>query len=878
MANTPTVTVGVPTFNGSATLEATLDSIQSQTFGDFRVILSDNASTDATREVCERFCRADERFRYQRQETALDGIANFISVRDQAEAPYFFWIGDDDRIGPDFLAETVKFLEAEPGFGAATGVSAYRTGEPADPVIWTAPHSLLAPDGAARMSHYLEFLTDNSEFYSLFRREVIQGVAPVKEHGWDWILMADVVWRAPLAVLPQITIHRHDKWRRKERHREAVAASGSSAIQAQHPHLTTAVRHFLHVSATGRQYERLGARARLELAAQIYRIYVRTKENVPERLDLVDAVHQLMPDLVKEGALIRLAAAVRAAAAESGGGAVAAEVLDQFDLWRLGAGAAEASPGGEPEDAGIGAVVCAALEGHVSKRFRRLPLDAYGGRDLAVALRSAAVTQDLFATTEEHSAFVEFQLQTLADVARMGAADVTHRLPRQSAAYVGAIHRYLQALNFIPMFLAEGNLRPFLEARGNLAEILLRTTGHPVDFDFGRRPRHERLRVGVLATALGSYTDTFTTMPAVAHLDRSRYQVIVLTLNPLQGQASPAEHYFRSLADRLVHLTGGLPDKVRAVREAELDFLLIGNNISAVTNELFLMCAHKLAPCQVALNPCCVTTGLASVDYYLSGTLCEPGEGAQDHYREKLWLAGGPAHVRAIVPGELRRTEVERAPAGPVTLVSAANFYKLAPELRRTWMEILAKTRNTHLLLMPFGPAWSNQYDGVKLGGLLRGDAEEFGVDPSRVSLSKTFESVAELRRAMAAGDLYLDSFPFAGFNSLLDALECGLPAVARAGSAFRSMMGESVLRCLDLPEMVADSRERYVQLAIDLVEDEQRRRDLSRVIADRMAAGPRFYDARWYSGQFAALFEAQPRQPEGPGRFDPRKAFTAGS
>lgn len=884
MANTPAITVGIPTFNGCATLEATLDSIQAQTFGDFRVILSDNASTDATRELCEKFCRSDARFTYHCHQTGIGGIRNFIWVRDQADTPYFFWLGDDDRISPDFFAEAVKFLETERGFGAVTGVSAYRTGEPQDPVIWTAPHSLIAAQGAERLCHYLEFLTDNSEFYSLFRREVIGDLESTDVHGWDWIIMADVAWRARLAVLPQITIHRHDKWRRKERHREVAAIAGIKNVQAQHPHLTTAVRHFLHVAATGHLYERLGARTRLELASQVYRSYVRTKERVAERIDLADTIHQLMPEVATEGALLRLAAVLRSAAAEPGGGALAAELLDEFNLWSLAGATAGgmAVPGEDAAATGesnwMGSVVSATLDGHVSDRFQRLPLDAFSGRELGVALRSAAVTRDLFATSEDHREFVEFQLQTLADVARMGAAEVTHRLPRQSAAFVNAINRYLHALNFIPMFLLEGNLRPFLEARGNLTEILLRTTGHQLDFESAPGMGRAKPRVGVLVTALTSLTDAFTTIPAVSHMDRSRYEIILFSLNPFHAQRSPAESYFQSIADHRVHLSGGLGDKVRSVREADLDFLLIGNNISAVTNDLFLMCAHRMAPCQVALNPCCVTTGLASVDFYLSGTLCEPCESAQDHYRERLWLADGPAHVRAIVPGELRSPTVEKQAGGPVTLVSAANYYKLVPDLRRAWMEILARTRNTQLLLMPFGPAWSNQYDVVKLSGLLRVEAEELGVDSSRISLSKTFESVADLRRAMATGDLYLDSFPFAGFNSLLDALECGLPAVARAGSAFRSMMGASILRCLDLPELVADSRERYVQLAVELAEDEERRRELSREIAGRMVASPRFYDASWYSGQFAALFEAQPRRAAASGRFDPRTVFTTGS
>ena len=91
LANTPKITVGIPTFNGSATLAATLDSIQAQSFGDFRVIVSDNASTDSTREICEEYCRADARFEYHRKEEGIGGIGNFNWVREQASTPYFFF-------------------------------------------------------------------------------------------------------------------------------------------------------------------------------------------------------------------------------------------------------------------------------------------------------------------------------------------------------------------------------------------------------------------------------------------------------------------------------------------------------------------------------------------------------------------------------------------------------------------------------------------------------------------------------------------------------------------------------------------------------------------------------------------------------------------
>jgi len=853
MSQKPRVTIGLPTLNGSATLARALDSLQAQTYEDFRVVVSNNASTDRTAELCEEYCRRDSRFFHHRHEARIPGQINWQWAMEQTGTPYFMWLGDDDHLSPDFLAGTVEYLDAEPGCGAVTGVSVYRTDNPSDPAIWTVPRGQIAVKAEDRLTQYIEFLTDNSELYSLCRVESVKGLEFLDVHGWDWILMGDIVWRTPLAVLPHWTVHRRDQWRRPQRHAEVV---GAKKLQGENPHLTTAVRHFLHVAAMGRQYEGLGAARRVELAWRLYGKYVRTKINVPEKLDFTDAVKKLVPETMEAGGLMKLAAALREAAEEEGSGPLLAEVFDGFDLWKLGSGT-----NGRPLiETGMRGVVAATLDGHVADRFRRLPLASYNGQELTVALRSAAATKEFFFTAAEHEEFVEFQMQTLMDLSAMSGADVALNGPRQSGPFLLALNRYLQALNLIPVFQTEENLRPYMEARGNLTEILLRSTGHALDCRFPSQTARTRQRVGVLMTTLASHTDAYTTMPAVEHLDRSRYEVIVLSLYPFQAGASKGEMHFRSLADRLVHLTGSLKEKVQMIRSAGLDYLLIGSNITAVTNELFLIAAHKLAPCQVALNPCCVTTGLRSVDFYLSGRLCEPGA-AQEHYRERLYLADGPAHVRARVAGDQAAPAPVARGGGPVTFVSTANFYKMMPEVRRTWLEILSRTSGSRLWLMPFGPAWSDRYEKAKLLAAFAEEARELDVDPGRIELADTFDTVDRLRQAMMQGDVYLDSFPFAGLNSLMDALECGLPAVVRAGNSFRSMMGESLMRCLELPELVAGSRDEYVRLAVKLAGDTERRRGLEATIRERMAAGPRFYDARWYSRQFADLFEMQPAQ-----------------
>ena len=68
LGKSPRVSIGMPVYNGAAFLKESLDSLLSQTYGDFELIISDNASTDETESICRSYAAGDPRVRYQRQE------------------------------------------------------------------------------------------------------------------------------------------------------------------------------------------------------------------------------------------------------------------------------------------------------------------------------------------------------------------------------------------------------------------------------------------------------------------------------------------------------------------------------------------------------------------------------------------------------------------------------------------------------------------------------------------------------------------------------------------------------------------------------------------------------------------------------------------
>jgi glycosyltransferase involved in cell wall biosynthesis len=111
----PRVSIGLPTYNRPELLELVLECFRQQTFADFELVISDNASPDAkVRQLCERYANLDTRFRYFRQPANQGAERNFWFVYDQARAPLFLWASDDDLWPADFLEKGVAGLEANP--------------------------------------------------------------------------------------------------------------------------------------------------------------------------------------------------------------------------------------------------------------------------------------------------------------------------------------------------------------------------------------------------------------------------------------------------------------------------------------------------------------------------------------------------------------------------------------------------------------------------------------------------------------------------------------------------------------------------------------------------------------------------------------------
>ena len=112
--NRPRLSIGMPVYNGENYIAAALDSLLEQTFRDFELIISDNASTDSTPQICAEYASRDPRVRYFRNERNIGLVRNFNRAFELSSGEYFKFAPHDDIYDRDFLARCIRILDEDP--------------------------------------------------------------------------------------------------------------------------------------------------------------------------------------------------------------------------------------------------------------------------------------------------------------------------------------------------------------------------------------------------------------------------------------------------------------------------------------------------------------------------------------------------------------------------------------------------------------------------------------------------------------------------------------------------------------------------------------------------------------------------------------------
>ena len=322
----------------------------------------------------------------------------------------------------------------------------------------------------------------------------------------------------------------------------------------------------------------------------------------------------------------------------------------------------------------------------------------------------------------------------------------------------------------------------------------------------GERYASRRIRIAYVSADFRDHPVSYLIAGLLEQHDRTRFEVFGFSLTG-ESAGQLGERVRASLEN--FHAVKGVDDAevARLLREQQIDIAvdLMGPTLHARPG-IFAM---RPCPVQVSYLGFPGTTGTDFHDYILADACVIP-PGMERHYAEKV--------VR--LPDTFQCNDDKRAPATPTRSRTEAglpqegvvyccfnNSAKFSPAVFDLWMRILQEVPGSVLWLFADHPI---------LQANLRKEAQARGVDAQRLVFAPRVEYAQHLARQSLA-DVFLDTLPFNAGTTASDALWAGVPVVTRPGEAFAARMGASLLHALGMPELIAETPEAYVALAVRL-------------------------------------------------------------
>jgi predicted O-linked N-acetylglucosamine transferase (SPINDLY family) len=332
------------------------------------------------------------------------------------------------------------------------------------------------------------------------------------------------------------------------------------------------------------------------------------------------------------------------------------------------------------------------------------------------------------------------------------------------------------------------------------------------------------LRVGYVSADFREHTLRLFIHPVLRHHDGGKYEV----------------HCYSSVkagdawTDRLREHTDRWHD-VATLTDAELAEKIRSDGIDVLVDLSMYMdgqrrktFAEKPAPVQIAWFAYPGTTGAEGMDYRITDPLLDPPGSVLPYSERSLWL---PHSFWCYDPAS-QQPAVNELPAlatGRVTFGCLNNFLKVNQSVLKLWGQVLAAVPDSELLLL--GPsAWAQDF--------ARNELAKQGVDPQRIrfeSLKRRADYLALYHRI----DVALDCFPYNGHTTSFDAYWMGVPVVSLLGNTIVGRAGLCQAHHLGLRELVAETHDEYLSIAVGLARDLPRLRALRSQLRSRLACSP---------------------------------------
>ena len=334
-----------------------------------------------------------------------------------------------------------------------------------------------------------------------------------------------------------------------------------------------------------------------------------------------------------------------------------------------------------------------------------------------------------------------------------------------------------------------------------------------------------RLRIGFVSTYFHAHSVGRTTFGLIRDLPRDRFEVHVFAIAP---EADDLAEAIRKSADRYVPLPLDLSRMRDTIDSAALDIVFFAD--IGMHPFTYFLAFWRLAPIQMATWGHSVTSGIDTIDYYVSADAIEAA-GSEQYYTEKLVRLPGyfmPRYRRPALDAPRASRGQLGLPDGKHLYYCPQNLFKLHPDFDAAIGGILERDPEGELVLLEFVRAGVAEQ-------LLRRFELKLGALASRIRFVPRSEH-RKFLQYVAAADVVLDPFHFGGCNSSCDALSLGVPVVTLPGSQLPGRFTLGLYQEIDLDSCIARSVDEYVEIALRLGRDAEYRRSVSERISARCA------------------------------------------
>jgi len=366
-----------------------------------------------------------------------------------------------------------------------------------------------------------------------------------------------------------------------------------------------------------------------------------------------------------------------------------------------------------------------------------------------------------------------------------------------------------------PFFLAyqELNNRELLSQYGDLCARLMKFWQDEHHITLGARPRGEKLSLGIISAHVHDQSVwTAIVKGWCEHLDRDRISLHIFHTGKPKDEETD---FARARATYFLQGAGDLGQWVDAIVAQNLDVIIYPEiGMDPMTAKLANL---RLAPTQVVAWGHPETTGLPTIDYYLSAEDFEP-PAAQENYRERLVALphlGCAYHPLKVDAVSLDLDALGIDASAPLFLCPGTPV-KYAPEHDWMFVEIARRLRRCQFIF--FSHVRGNLSEKLQ-------QRMESAFAQADMYFSEYAISIPWLKRPAFFGllqrvDVFLDTIGFSGFNTAMQGIECGVPIVAREGRFMRGRLASGILTRLGLSELVARTDQEYIDLAVKLGQD----------------------------------------------------------